>query len=82
MGNWLLRLHAWYYRLTGVYTKYAERKEKEYIASVTNDNTSEVERSILTSSWHVKYGFYMSSEQMKKHIKKRLKKLKNLRRRK
>lgn len=53
--NLLLKLHAWFYRRTGVMTKYSKKQEQKYIDSL--DIKSDLERHLLTGCWQAKHGF-------------------------
>lgn len=71
--NLILKIHAWVYRKFGTYTKYARKKEQEYLDSVICINATETDKSLIIGSWQAKNGFYRSS----KHIKKDLRRLRN-----
>ena len=77
----MLFIHAWIYRTFGIYTKYARKKEREYIKSL--GKISELETSLMTGTWQAKYGFCSTMKQVfcerniKKRAKKRLKKRKD-----
>ena len=63
----ILKIHGRIYRTFGYYTKYAIRKEQEYVKSL--GELSEFETNLMISMWQVKYGFYRTSKQLKKRIK-------------
>ena len=64
----LLKIHAFIYRVSGIFTKYARKKEKEYIKSL--GDVSDFERNLMTGLWHANNGFYRSSKHLKRNIKK------------
>ena len=63
----MLKLHAWFYRTFGYYTKYAKKKENEYIKSL--GEISDFEHGLMTGTWHMDNGFYRTSKQLKKRLK-------------
>ena len=52
----ILKLHAWLYRKFGIFTKYARKKENEYINSL--GEVSDLEKGLLIGTWHVENGFF------------------------
>lgn len=68
----LLKFHAWYYRCTGIYTKYARKIEQEFVTKEIGDEQG-LGRDLLIGTWQVKHGFYRSSKYLKKRMKKKLK---------
>lgn len=66
MSNLLLKLHAWYYRRTGIFTNYAKRKEQEYLNSTLRGSESQVCIDIITGCWQAKNGFYRIYRKVKK----------------
>jgi hypothetical protein len=67
----LLKIHAWIYRKFGIFTKYARKKEKEYMESL--GDVSDVEKDIFRGCWQAKNGFYKTSKQLKIKLKKKAK---------
>lgn len=63
----MLKLHAWIYRTFGIYTKYSRKKEQEYVKSL--GEVSEFEYGLTIGTWQMKHGFYRTSKQLKKRIK-------------
>jgi hypothetical protein len=66
----LLKIHAWIYRKFGIFTKYARKKEKEYMESL--GDVSDVEKNIFIGCWQAQNGFYRTSKQLKYKLKKRI----------
>jgi len=63
----LLKLHAWFYRRTGIYTKYAKRKEQEYIKGLDDlTKLTPLEKDLAIGYWQARHGFYRTSKQLKK----------------
>jgi len=75
--NLKLKLHAWFYRRTGIYTKYARKKEQEFVNGEIGDEQG-LGRDLLIGAWQAKHGFYRTSEQHKIDIRKRMEKRKKL----
>ena len=71
MDRILLKLHAWIYRKFGIFTKYARKKEKEYMESL--GDVSDVEKDIFRGCWQAKNGFYRTNKQVMKQFKKKVK---------
>lgn len=71
MSRVLLKLHAWVYRTFGIFTKYARKKEKEYMESL--GDVSDFEKDISRGCWQAKNGFYRTSKQVMRQFKKKVK---------
>jgi uncharacterized membrane protein len=72
MSKLLLKLHAWFYRRFGIYTKYARRKEQEYLRETLTGNESKMEKDLVIGCWQALNGFYRTWKQVEKVTKKRL----------
>lgn len=70
----LLKISAFIYRHFSIFTKYARKKEQQYIKSLS-PNTSDFEKNILISVWQANHGFYRASKHLKRDHKKLLKRL-------
>ncbi len=79
----LLKIHAWIYRTFGYYSNYAKTKEWKHIEKnlqkyfdeyVLNNLQAEMKFEhyvgIYIGSWQAKNGFYRSSKQFKRRLKK------------
>jgi hypothetical protein len=71
MNSMLLKLHAWVYRTFGIFTKYARKKETEYIKSL--EDVSDFEKDIYIGCWHAKNGFYRTNKQVMRQLKRKVK---------
>lgn len=54
--NLLLKLHAWFYRRTGVMTKYTKKQEQKYIDGLDNEY-SDLDIHLLRGCWQAKHRF-------------------------
>ena len=72
----ILGLHAWFYRSFGYYTKYAKKKEQEYVKSL--GEVSDFENGLMIGAWQMKHGFCRTSKQVfsNRAFRKRMKKRK------
>lgn len=85
----ILKFWAFIFRLTGYHSNYAKAKEERYIKNKTPElikrfneidecNLSvEILTDIERGSWQAKHGFTITSKQMKRRMKRRMRKYKN-----
>lgn len=65
----VLKFHAWIYRTFGVFTSYAERKQDEYLKTLTNP--TEFEIMLATGCWQAEHGFYRTWEQVQQDLRRK-----------
>jgi len=74
--NLKLKLHAWFYRRTGIHTEYAKRKQQEYLDKELKGDEGELMVNLMIGAWQAANGFYRSSKHFKIDVKKRMEKRK------